>query len=87
MRDQPTTGYLVRALVITAAEIEALVANYEATPGAGPLPLGKRYKLDVDKAIDACPPAAQVINDPASEDAQRWTVICNAIFRATPELA
>ena len=85
MADAPTTWDLVRERAITAADIDALITAYEASSGAGPLPLGEAYRLDVEAAVDAHPPAARSFNDPAVEDAQRWTMIWEAILLARPE--
>ncbi|MGV7034824.1 hypothetical protein [Methylobacterium symbioticum] len=46
----PTTSDFVKAMVIATDQVEALLAAYGANPGAGPLPLGEGYTLDVGRS-------------------------------------
>lgn len=71
MADASTTWDLVRERAITAADIDTLITAYEASPGAGPLPLGEAYRLDVEAAVDAHSPATKALNDPAFDDGAR----------------
>ena len=67
--------------------MEALIRAYEANPAAGPLPLRDIYKLDVDAAVDAHPPAAKALNDPGAGEGWRKTMLRTAILLARPEKA
>ena len=87
MADAHTTGELVKAKAITAADLEALITAYEAIPNAGPLLLGEGYQLDVDAEINAHPQAFEMVNDPAADDAERWAVIRESLLLTRPEKA
>ena len=83
----PTTGDLLKAKAITADDVDVLIKAYGDNLGAGRLPLGDGYRLDVDKAIDAHPQAAKALADPASSEGWRRTAIRTAILLARPEKA
>lgn len=84
MAENPTTSELVKAKAIAVDEVEALLAAYEAKPGAGPLPLSESYTLDVNAAIGAHPAAAEALNDPRTIGGWRWTMLRTAILQARP---
>ncbi|GJD57451.1 hypothetical protein [Methylobacterium dankookense] len=84
MPDTPTTGELVKATAITLDEVSELIAAYGAKPGAGPLPLGESYKLDVDAAIDAHPFSAAALADGKASIRRRRSAVEAAILLARP---
>lgn len=87
MSDAPTTGDLVKAKAITTSDIDLLVTTYLAAPSDALLPLGPEHRINVEAALDAHPPAAKALNDPASGDGWRRTMLRTAILLAQPEKA
>jgi hypothetical protein len=85
MADNPTTGELYKAKVVTEADIVAAVDAFIADPTTTLFVLGAGYRLDLAGAVRSHPFANATISGGEATRTRKYSAVRTAILLARPE--